>query len=221
MTDWVRRDKFPMETQSEIFQFDQSITCVLGCFGFFLAECQCPGPSLVQANAPSIKLNNSTPEKSARCVIQLVNPHVCFVLFVLPTCCKRPAIPLFRTGYRNCLASFPQNPCSQQPFPRPCPAPLPPCIASVVLKPPMAKPCLVALHQVPEEGLSSGVGGDMTLGSEWETHIPNIIPTIKGYIFRGWNTTQVIWGLFHKPLLGGGFKYVLFSSLLGEDVQFD
>ena len=28
------------------------------------------------------------------------------------------------------------------------------------------------------------------------------------------------WGLFHKPL-GGGFKYLLFSSLFKETIQFD
>ena len=40
---------------------------------------------------------------------------------------------------------------------------------------------------------------------------------------------QVTWGLFHEPLsnkiktsnLGGGFKYLLYSSLLAEMIQFD
>ena len=55
-----------------------------------------------------------------------------------------------------------------EPYPRRYPAPLPPCIAWVALKPPMAKPCLAALQQVPrkdcltvcvEDGFSFGKAG--------------------------------------------------------------
>ena len=58
-------------------------------------------------------------------------------------------------------------------------------------------------------------------------HLQNVIPkdwNLKNPLEQ-WETKNSLFKLYigglYNPLLGGGFKYFLFSPLLGEDFQFD